>query len=145
MGATCAGPVRRGWAERHHLLPLRLYSSPLWLYSSPLWLICSYCALSRVSFGLNTGGAGAGPGDNLRAPPAPGRSGAAGLDATIPGLCCLSPRPRGSTLAPVARLSAPVAHLSPPWLNTASPRPVAQHFAPVAQLSLTWPASADSH
>jgi hypothetical protein len=83
-----------------------------------------YCALSRISFGLNTGGAGAGPGDNLRAPPAQGLSGATGLDATISGPCGSPPRPRGSTLAPVAQLflhSPPWLNSSPLWLNSLSP------------------------
>ncbi len=41
-----------------------------------------YCALSRVSFGLIAGGAGAGSGDFLRAQSAPGRTGPAGSDTS---------------------------------------------------------------
>ncbi len=83
-----------------------------------------YCALSRVSFGLDAGGAGTGP----------GRHPAIALRLTY-SPPWLDHRPRGSSIAPVA-------HLLPLWLNP-RPRgstllllaPVAQLSAPAAQLS----------
>ncbi len=89
-----------------------------------------YCALSRVSFGLNTGGVGAGSGDNLRAPPAPGLSGAAGLFATISGPCGSSPRPCASTLCPCGSSSRPCG-------STLRPRGLTlSHLAGVGQCPL---------
>ncbi len=69
-----------------------------------------YCTLSRVSFGLIAGGAGAGSGEILRAPSAPGRpgaAGAAGLDTASTALCGLASRPCGSTLRSCASTLRP--------------------------------------
>jgi hypothetical protein len=92
----------------------QLYSDIDWMHDD--------CSLSRVSFGLNAGGAG-----------------------TVPGR-----QPTPPHLAPVAQLSAPVAQLSAPVAQFPAPAaqpsaPVAQLSAPAAQLSLIWSASAVSH
>ncbi len=93
-----------------------------------------YCALSRVSFGLNAGGAGAGP----------GRHPAIALWLTY-SPPWLDSRPRGSTIAPVAQLSPLWLYSRPRGSTPLLLAPVAQLSAPMAQLSHTWPASAVSH
>jgi hypothetical protein len=94
---------------------------------------CTNCALSRVSFGLNAGGAGAGPGRQL-------------ATCLRLNLLALAARPsppwlnyrlvaQPSRLRPDHRHVGPRCFLSP---RSSAPRP-ADLF------SHTWPASADSH
>jgi len=82
------------------------------------------CALYRVSFGLNAGGAGAGARGNMRAPALLARAGAAGRAAISTDLAS---RPCGSSLslAPVAQVSRSLL-----WIN---PRPCGSTLAGVGQ------------
>ncbi len=72
--------------------------------------------------------AGAGSGDILRPPSAPGRPGAAGLDTASSGLCGLAPRPRGLPLRPCGspllspgwRRAVPTSHW--PWVSSRAAR-----------------------
>ena len=78
----------------------------LGLQSWQVWLDARDCALFRVSFGLNAGGAGAGSGGYVRVLPSLVWPGAAGPGLPQPSFSIHTLTPAASPLAPVAQLFA---------------------------------------